>query len=77
LQIAQHTSKRFTIVTLTATEQLAAIRQLADRDLGGGMIYDALIAACARKARATRLYTLNQKHFRQVAPDLAPRIFEP
>jgi predicted nucleic acid-binding protein len=77
LQIAQHTSKRFTVVTLTTAEQLAVIRDLADRELGGGMTYDALIAACARKARATRLYTLNRKHFCKVAPDLTPRIFEP
>lgn len=77
LQISQHTGKRFTVVTLTASEHLAALRELANRGLGGGITYDALIAACARKIRATRIYTLNQKHFRQVAPDLSARIFEP
>ena len=30
------------------------------------MIYDALIVACARKAKASRIYTLNPRHFRLV-----------
>lgn len=36
----------------------------ASRDgIGGGRSYDALIAAAARRARATALYTLNARHF--------------
>jgi predicted nucleic acid-binding protein len=77
MQIVQHTSERFKVIALTPSEHLAAIRDLAQRGLTGGMIYDALIIACARKAGATRIYTLNPKHFRQVAPDLTGRIFEP
>ncbi len=41
------------------------------------MIYDALILACARKVNATRIYTLDIKHSRRIAPDLAARIVEP
>ncbi len=43
----------------------------------GAIIYDALILACARKARAEVIYTWNVKHFRLVAPDLSDRIVEP
>ena|ERR1700733_4754075 len=36
--------------------------------LGGGRVYDALIAWCAADAGATVLLTWNQKHFAAVAP---------
>ena len=39
--------------------------------ISGGRIYDAVIAACARKARARVLLTFNESHFRPFAdPDL-------
>jgi predicted nucleic acid-binding protein len=75
--LVAHTSKRLTVVSLTPTEYLAAIQGLATLGHSGAMIYDALLLACARKAKANRIYTLNQKHFRLVAPDLASRIHEP
>lgn len=77
LRIVQHTSETCTVVTLTAAETLRTIRDIAERNLGGGLVYDALLLACARKVEAKRIYTNNQKHFRQIAPDLASRIFEP
>ncbi len=76
-QIVNHTSKRFRVVALTTSEYLAAIEALTKLGHSGGMIYDALLLACARKVQATRIYTLNVKHFRLVAPDLADRIREP
>jgi predicted nucleic acid-binding protein len=45
--------------------------------LSGGIIYDALLIACARKIDAERIYTWNVRHFQMVAPDLAERIVEP
>ncbi|HZY71919.1 MAG TPA: PIN domain-containing protein [Edaphobacter sp.] len=77
LRIVQHTSETCTLVSLTAVETLRTIREIAERGLGGGLIYDALLLACARKIGAKRIYTNNQKHFRRIAPDLASRIFEP
>ena len=76
-RIVAHTSKRFRFVSLTAEEYVAAVDGLAGLGHSGGMIYDALIVACARKAKASRIYTLNPRHFRLVAPDLAARIVEP
>jgi predicted nucleic acid-binding protein len=70
-RIVAHTSKRFRFISLTASEYVAAIDGLAGLGHSGGMIYDALILACARKAKATRIYTLNQRHFRLIAPDLS------
>lgn len=76
-KLVAHTSKRLTVVNLTPTEYLAAIQSLAALGHSGGMIYDALLLACARKTHATHIYTLNPKHFRQAAPDLTSRILEP
>jgi predicted nucleic acid-binding protein len=43
----------------------------------GGIIYDALLAACAHKVNAERIYTWNVRHFKLVAPDLEARIMTP
>jgi predicted nucleic acid-binding protein len=76
-KVVAHTARRFKTISLTATEYVEAVEGLARLGHSGGMIYDALILACARKSKATRIYTLNEKHFRLVAPDLAARIVEP
>jgi predicted nucleic acid-binding protein len=76
-RVVAHTAKRFKLISLTSKEYLDAIHSLADFGHSGGMIYDALLLACARKAKANRIYTLNPRHFRVVAPDLAARIVEP
>jgi predicted nucleic acid-binding protein len=47
------------------------------RRLTGGIIYDCLLLACARKAQAERICTWNVRHFRSIAPDLAERIVTP
>jgi len=66
-----------TIVSLDADESVAVIRELAGRGLSGGIVHDGLILRCARKADARKIYTLNAKHFKLAAPDLAERILEP
>ena len=76
-KVVAHMAQRFTAISLTGSEYVEAVEGLARFGHSGGMIYDALIVACARKAKVTRIYTLNAKHFRLVAPDLAARIVEP
>lgn len=68
---------RVTVYSLTPEEYAATIRIAASKSLAGGIIYDALLLACARKSQAERIYTWNEKHFRIVAPDLANRIVTP
>ena len=41
---------------------------MAARSMGGGRIYDAIIALCSHQAGATVLLTWNLKHFLAVAP---------
>lgn len=69
--------KRLTPVTLSAEEYMETLRGTANRGHSGGMIYDALHVACARKVGAEYIYTWNVRHFRAVAPDLAERIVTP
>jgi len=76
-KVVAHTAQRFKAIGLTASEYLEAVEGLAGLGHSGGMIYDALIVAGARKAKANRIYTLNPRHFRLIAPDLSSRIIEP
>lgn len=64
-------------VPLSADEVLQTIHRTAALKLPGGIIYDALLMACARKVNAERIYTWNEKHFKMVAPDLSDRIMTP
>jgi len=50
-------------VALNAQEYWALLRQESSRGIGGGRIYDAVIAHCARKAKADELLTWNVDHF--------------
>jgi predicted nucleic acid-binding protein len=64
-------------VALTADEVQETARRVSRLGLAGGVIYDALLLACARKMDAERIYTWNERHFKLVAPDLAERILTP
>jgi len=52
-----------TFHVLDEKEVMAAIRASHRRGIRGGAIYDFLHLATARKAKASRLYTLNTSHF--------------
>ena len=69
--------QRLTPVDLSAEEYMETLRRTANLGYSGGMIYDALHLACARKIQAEQIYTWNVKHFQMVAPDLAERIVTP
>jgi predicted nucleic acid-binding protein len=69
--------ERLTLVSLDGEEYFAAVQRCAEKGFTSGRIYDALLLACARKARAETIFTLNEKHFRGIAPDLASRIQSP
>jgi predicted nucleic acid-binding protein len=69
--------KRLTPVTLAAEEYVETLRRTANLGLSGGIIYDALHMASARKVDADQIYTWNVRHFQLVAPDLAGRIMTP
>ncbi|MGA2205648.1 MAG: PIN domain-containing protein [Terracidiphilus sp.] len=69
--------RRIAPIALAASEYIETLKSCAAAGLTGGMIYDALHVACARKVNAERIYTWNVRHFQRVAPDLAGKIVAP
>lgn len=65
------------LVSLTANEYAAVIDDLAERGLTGGIVYDALIAAAARKSEVERLVKLKPDDFRRAWPEGTKRILSP
>ena len=65
------------VVTLSAADYLAAIGNLAEQSLSGGVMYDALIVRAAQKVDADRLLTLNPRDFLRVWPAGAGIIASP
>ena len=60
-----------TLVALDAAAYLSVLRRAPDRRVAGGRIYDAIIAQCAIKGRASCLLTFNERDFAAfVVPDL-------
>jgi len=66
--------ERLSLVSLTAAEYFRLLDQAGPAGARGGAIYDLLLLACARKAKADKIYTLNERHFAALAPDLAEQI---
>ena len=66
-----------TIVSLTPAEMLRAMRDAESRGVRGGAIFDYLHLMAARKAKATRLFTLNISNFRSFHRAGDPEIVHP
>lgn len=65
------------IVQFSPLELLALLKETRRLGIRGGAVYDYLHICAARKAGASRIFTLNKRHFTAIAPELAPRIFHP
>ena len=68
---------RLTLIALTPEETFAAISEYSAMGVVGGAIYDALIARCALKARAEKIFTWNVRHFRQFGPEVEKKLRTP
>jgi len=77
LLILDNIRDRFAMVALDPEEYCSAIADAAAAGIVGGTIYDALIARCALKVRATTIYTWNVEHFRRCGPEVAKRVRTP
>ena len=66
-----------TVITLDENDYLATMADAANGGIGGGAIYDALIARCAVKAQADVLYTWNLNHFNRFGPEVARLVRTP
>lgn len=56
------------VVNLPAEEHWNLLRDLRDRGVSGGAVYDADIIECSRRAGADKILTLNRRHFERLAP---------
>jgi len=58
------------VVAVRAGETWSLLRTLPARSVAGGGSYDAMIVACARRARADVILTWNLRHFERLAEDI-------
>jgi predicted nucleic acid-binding protein len=75
--LVQEVEHRLTLVGLDGDEYLAAINRIAGMGIVGGAVYDALIAACAAKAKADMVYTWNIAHFVLLGNEVAREVRTP
>ena len=66
-----------TVVALSKSDYVAVLDTMSELGLSGGVIYDALAARVAARARAEKLLTLNPRDFRRVWPEGDAIICEP
>jgi predicted nucleic acid-binding protein len=65
------------VVELSAADYRSVLDGVKALGLTGGVVYDALIAFAAQKAKVDRLLTFNVSDFRRVWPEGADRIIVP
>jgi predicted nucleic acid-binding protein len=61
---------RLSVLELSTHDYRTAFRQSQSVGARGGAIYDLLHLQAARRGSATRIYTINVRHFQSFAPDL-------
>jgi predicted nucleic acid-binding protein len=62
--------QRMTVISLSADDYGDMLEKFTSIGIVGGAIYDALLAACALKAKAETLFTWNIRHYGQFGPDI-------
>ena len=78
LSIEENVLKYFNVAALNAGDYTALVREAALAGIQGGTIYDAVLLKCASKTEAEKIFTLNLKHFQNVAPKhIASQIIAP
>lgn len=65
------------IIPLSVSDYTKIIKEVANAGLAGGIVYDALIVAAARKANVDRLLTFNASDFVSIWPQGEDRISMP
>lgn len=57
------------VITINKSDHQKVIKKLAQQNLSGGIVYDAIIAECAIKAKADQIITSNSKDFVRLFTD--------
>lgn len=69
--------EKMDVISLNTTEVASALCDAEGLGVRGGAIYDLLHLTAARKAKADEVLTLNVRHFRAFASDIAAKIRSP
>jgi predicted nucleic acid-binding protein len=78
LSIEENVVKHFKTASLTGSDYAVLLREAALGGIQGGTVYDAVLLKCAEKTKAEKIFTLNLKHFQNVATkSLAAQIVTP
>ena len=69
--------ERLITITLDEEDYFQGIEQASIGGVVGGTIYDAILAHCAIKAAAEKIFTWNVRHYQMFGADIAARIRMP
>jgi predicted nucleic acid-binding protein len=75
--LVEEIERRFELIWLDDSEYRSAVDSMSVQGVIGATIYDGLIAACAIKARADRLYTWNARHFELLGAEVQKLLAKP
>lgn len=77
LLIEENIEKSAQIVSLSATEYVALMKNVANLGLSGGIIYDAITVKAAQKIKAKGVLTFNVKDFQRLSLENPDFILSP
>ena len=69
--------ERLSIVALNGNEYVSSLKASASIGIVGGATYDALLVACAFKAKAEMIYTWNARHYAPCGSEVVARLRTP
>lgn len=69
--------ERLNVIALEINEYVSAIREAAGMGIEGGTLYDALLGACAVKAKSDVLYTWNTRDFQRLGTNVSRLVRTP
>jgi len=67
--VRDNVESKMQVIALSGYEYMSIVADAASLNLSGGVVYDAIIAMCAKKAGVDQLLTLNPDDFQRVWPD--------
>ncbi len=77
LAIIDDLTRNISLVSMDGDDYLTIITSAARNGIRGGAVYDAIHMYAAQKAQADNIYTLNEKDFIRVMPELAGKVRQP
>jgi predicted nucleic acid-binding protein len=75
--IQENIVKHASVVSLATGDYTTVIRRMADLNVPGGAVYDALILRAAERAGVDRILTFNVEDFCRLWPENAAKIAAP